>query len=92
MSKIDKTNTELNKTYSPNDVENKWYSIWEESNAFAPSSKGNQNYTLMIPPPNVTGSLQSLLFTQTLVTEDIIILESDIIYEKKALFFHLFLS
>ncbi len=57
MSKTDKKNTEINKIYSPNNVENKWYSIWEKSNAFVPSSKGNENYTLMIPPPNVTGIL-----------------------------------
>ena len=51
----------LDKTYQPNSVEPRIYSAWEESGAFAAARKGlgpdAQPYTIVIPPPNVTGSL-----------------------------------
>ncbi|WP_197475586.1 class I tRNA ligase family protein, partial [Oleiphilus sp. HI0043] len=37
-------------------MEQSWYKTWEESGYFKPSNEG-QPYTIMIPPPNVTGSL-----------------------------------
>ena len=48
----------LDKTYRPEEVEPKHYKQWEEAGAFkaAPQS-GEQPYTIMMPPPNVTGSL-----------------------------------
>lgn len=49
---------ELSKTYSPKEVEDKWYAYWEKNKFF--SSKPNPNkepYTVVIPPPNVTGVL-----------------------------------
>jgi valyl-tRNA synthetase len=48
----------IEKTYDPAATESKWYPIWEKSGAFAcnPQSKAAP-YTIMIPPPNVTGSL-----------------------------------
>lgn len=46
----------MNKTFSPSEIESKWYASWEESNYFAPSGQGNP-YSIMIPPPNVTGTL-----------------------------------
>ena len=49
---------ELSKTYSPKEVEDKWYAYWEENKFF--SSKPNPDkepYTVVIPPPNVTGVL-----------------------------------
>jgi len=46
----------MNKTYNPQDIEQRWYQIWEQNNYFAPSGKG-KSYCIMIPPPNVTGSL-----------------------------------
>ena len=51
-----KVNTEMDKTYSPQAIEQRWYQAWEASNYFAPSSVGSP-YCIMIPPPNVTGSL-----------------------------------
>ena len=48
----------LSTTYSPNLIEDKWYKIWEESNAFQPNENSDaETYTIMIPPPNVTGIL-----------------------------------
>lgn len=48
----------LDKTFNPIDVESKLYPEWEQSGAFTPELKGNKpNYTIMMPPPNVTGSL-----------------------------------
>ena len=49
---------ELSKTYSSKEVEDKWYAYWEKNKFF--SSKPNPNkepYTVVIPPPNVTGVL-----------------------------------
>ncbi|QEQ97708.1 valine--tRNA ligase [Neptunomonas concharum] len=43
-------------TYQPHDIEKSWYKTWEENNYFAPSGEGDA-YCIMIPPPNVTGSL-----------------------------------
>ncbi|MEE9336278.1 MAG: valine--tRNA ligase [Granulosicoccaceae bacterium] len=46
----------MEKTYNPQAIEQKWYSIWEDNNYFAPSGTGDP-YCIMIPPPNVTGTL-----------------------------------
>ena len=46
----------VDKTYSPHAIEQRWYETWEKRNYFAPSG-GEQAYCIMIPPPNVTGSL-----------------------------------
>ncbi len=52
------SNTELDKSYDPHAVEQKWYQIWNEKGFFKPSgSNGAQPYCIVIPPPNVTGSL-----------------------------------
>ncbi|MEQ8818053.1 MAG: valine--tRNA ligase [Thalassobaculum sp.] len=57
----------LEKTYSPAEVEAKLYERWEESGAFACDVASNATpYTIMMPPPNVTGSLHmghALTFT-----------------------------
>jgi valyl-tRNA synthetase len=46
----------MEKTYQPNEIEQSWYNTWEEKGYFRPSGKGS-SYSIMIPPPNVTGSL-----------------------------------
>ncbi len=46
----------MEKTYQPSDIEQSWYQTWEEKGYFKPSGKGD-SYSIMIPPPNVTGSL-----------------------------------
>lgn len=46
----------MDKTYQPHAIETSWYETWESNDYFAPSGEG-QPYTIMIPPPNVTGSL-----------------------------------
>ena len=46
----------MEKTYNPNAIEQQWYQHWEDNNYFAPSGKGTP-YSIVIPPPNVTGSL-----------------------------------
>lgn len=51
-------NQELPKTYNPADVEEKWYSYWLKNNIFhAEADKNKRPYTIVIPPPNITGSL-----------------------------------
>ncbi|MBO9574656.1 MAG: valine--tRNA ligase [Sphingobium sp.] len=49
--------TELAKTFDPAAIEAKWYTHWEGSGAFRPSRPNAQPYTIVNPPPNVTGSL-----------------------------------
>ncbi len=51
---------EIAKQYDPHECEERWYRAWEESGAFAarPGS-GKPPYTIVIPPPNVTGVLHS---------------------------------
>jgi len=46
----------MDKTYDPHDLEQTWYRTWEENGYFEPSGQGDA-YCIMIPPPNVTGSL-----------------------------------
>ena len=49
---------ELPKTYSPQEVEDKWYQYWESNGFFhATVKKGKTPYTIVIPPPNITGIL-----------------------------------
>ncbi len=55
---------DLDKTYRPDSVEDRRYAEWEAQGAFAPADSGagpgeanGQPYTIVIPPPNVTGSL-----------------------------------
>lgn len=48
----------LAKSYEPTEVEQKWYAFWENHNLFkADSPSTKPNYCIVIPPPNVTGSL-----------------------------------
>ncbi|MBH0017245.1 valine--tRNA ligase [Pseudoalteromonas sp. NGC95] len=46
----------MDKTYNPQDIEQSLYQDWEQKGYFKPSGKGVP-YSIMIPPPNVTGSL-----------------------------------
>ncbi len=46
----------MEKTYQPENIERQWYQNWESKGYFRPSGQGDA-YSLMIPPPNVTGSL-----------------------------------
>jgi len=46
----------MEKTYNPQSIEERWYSTWEENGYFAPQGDGDP-YCIMIPPPNVTGTL-----------------------------------
>ncbi|MCX5700201.1 MAG: valine--tRNA ligase [Candidatus Omnitrophica bacterium] len=49
---------EIAKQYNPKDTEDKWYKFWEESNLFlAKPDPKKKPYTIVIPPPNVTGIL-----------------------------------
>ncbi|MEK6801898.1 MAG: valine--tRNA ligase [Nitrospirota bacterium] len=49
---------QLDKTYSPHDVEDRWYQRWIDAGLFhADSTHPGQPYSMVIPPPNVTGSL-----------------------------------
>ena len=46
----------MEKTYQPSEIEQSWYQTWEQNGYFKPSNEG-PSYSIMIPPPNVTGSL-----------------------------------
>jgi len=47
----------MEKTYNPKKIEQHWYQSWEDKGYFAPQSAGSGAYCIMIPPPNVTGTL-----------------------------------
>ena len=48
----------LDKTYSPADIETKWYDHWEETGAFECGKRVDaEPYVIVMPPPNVTGNL-----------------------------------
>ena len=52
------TKHELEGKYNPKDFEEKWYEKWEERDYFKPSEdKTKTPYTIVIPPPNITGKL-----------------------------------
>ncbi|HED17189.1 MAG TPA: valine--tRNA ligase, partial [Gammaproteobacteria bacterium] len=46
----------MEKNYDPQTIEQRWYETWESNGYFTPQA-GGQPYCIMIPPPNVTGSL-----------------------------------
>ncbi|NND43749.1 MAG: valine--tRNA ligase [Xanthomonadales bacterium] len=46
----------MDKSYAPAEIESRWYQQWEESGYFTPSD-ASEPYCIMLPPPNVTGSL-----------------------------------
>lgn len=47
---------DISKSYSPQEIEKKWYQHWDEKGYFAPRGEG-EAFTILIPPPNVTGIL-----------------------------------
>jgi valyl-tRNA synthetase len=49
--------TELPKTFDPAEIEARWYAKWESEGMFRPSRPEAEPFTIVIPPPNVTGSL-----------------------------------
>jgi valyl-tRNA synthetase len=49
--------SELPKTFDPAAIESRWYSHWEENGLFRPERPGAEPWTIVNPPPNVTGSL-----------------------------------
>ena len=51
------TDTALDKTFDPAAIEAKWYAHWEQGGLFRPDRPDAVHYTIVNPPPNVTGSL-----------------------------------
>lgn len=50
-------NMTIDKTFDPATIEAKWYAHWESTGAFRPNRPHAEPYTIVNPPPNVTGSL-----------------------------------
>src|SRR5690606_4276279 len=48
---------ELSKRYSPADVESRWYRHWKDSGYFTSQPDERESFSIVIPPPNVTGQL-----------------------------------
>lgn len=46
----------MEKTYNPHSIEQRWYQTWEKNDNYSPKG-GDESFSVMIPPPNVTGSL-----------------------------------
>ena len=49
--------TDLAKTFEPGPIEARWYAHWEGQGLFRPQRKQAEPFTIVMPPPNVTGSL-----------------------------------
>ncbi|HMB40487.1 MAG TPA: class I tRNA ligase family protein, partial [Balneolaceae bacterium] len=49
--------SEIPKQYDPSETEEKWYQYWEEQNYFHSEPDERESYSVVIPPPNVTGVL-----------------------------------
>ena len=47
----------IDKTFDPATIEARWYPHWEQSGQFRPTREEAEPFTIVIPPPNVTGSL-----------------------------------
>ncbi len=48
---------QMDKVYNPKDFEDKIYKLWSDNNSFSPDINKKDNFTIVIPPPNVTGVL-----------------------------------
>ena len=61
MSEIQKEFA-MEKVYSPQQIEDKLYKMWEDSGAFiAKREEGKKPFTIVMPPPNITGQLLGFL-------------------------------
>ena len=63
-------NKELSKSFDPKTIENKWYEFWESKGYYAigQDDKKVDNFSILLPPPNVTGTLHmGHGFNQTLM-------------------------
>ena len=47
----------MDKVYQPNTIEDRWYQEWKAKGYFQPSNQSEHAFCIMIPPPNVTGTL-----------------------------------
>lgn len=56
MARSEMTQT-LDTTFNPADIEKRWYAHWEETGGFRPERPDAEAFTIVNPPPNVTGSL-----------------------------------
>ncbi|WP_284443049.1 valine--tRNA ligase [Buchnera aphidicola] len=58
----------MEKTYNPKNIEQSLYSFWEENGYFKPNNLGKSTFCMMMPPPNITGSLHmGHAFQQTIM-------------------------
>ena len=63
-------NKELSKSFTPKDIENKWYEFWESKGYYGIGQDDQkvENFSILLPPPNVTGTLHmGHGFNQTLM-------------------------
>ncbi|MEC9465310.1 MAG: valine--tRNA ligase [Myxococcota bacterium] len=69
----DENANQLPSAYDPTEAENRWYPIWEKSGYFAPDMDSDaEPYSIVLPPPNVTGSLH-MGHALTVTIQDILI-------------------
>jgi valyl-tRNA synthetase len=69
----DTTKNEMAKAYDPKEVESQWYDWWDSEGYFTPQiSRDKEPYTIIMPPPNVTGELH-MGHALTNAVEDILI-------------------
>ena len=49
----------INKKYDPSESERRIYNTWESEGFFKPTGVGDERFSIVMPPPNVTGHLRS---------------------------------
>ncbi|MBM7558963.1 valine--tRNA ligase [Marinitoga litoralis] len=48
---------DIGKRYTPNEIETKWYKTWLDNHLFEAKGEGNGKFSMVIPPPNITGKI-----------------------------------
>nr|WP_276318730.1 valine--tRNA ligase [Marinitoga lauensis] len=48
---------DIGKRYTPNEIETKWYKFWIDNELFKAKGEGNGKFSMVIPPPNITGKI-----------------------------------
>ena len=78
---------ELASKYNPADVEGKWYQYWLDHHLFSSKPDGREPYTIVIPPPNVTGVLHMGHMLNNTIQDILLSSRSSDLVEMRSIFF-----
>lgn len=69
---IDVSSKSLLEKYNAKEVESEWYEWWEAQNYFKPTKSETESFIMLLPPPNITGTLH-LGHALTVTIQDVIL-------------------